>query len=121
MNAVKSNISDNKINIIAAIVITAFVGQLVVFGMDKAKGDNTAELVQTINSNYVPMILMEGLVKNMNYQTEEIVATITGDKAMVRSINEKYLEFQRTQINLIQSQRGGYTNVTRGAKSIPVK
>lgn len=112
----KPDMSANKLNIIAAIVITAFVGQLVVFGAVKSKVDNTSDLVHEINKNYVPMILMEGLIKNQNYQTEELVNTIIGDKERVHAVNEKYLEFQRTQINLIQSIRGGYTGITRGAK-----
>jgi hypothetical protein len=72
-------------------------------------------------SDYVPMVLLEGMIENSNYQIEEIVATINGiDKAKIKEINEKYYDFQKLMLNVLQKQRGGVTSVTRDAKPIPL-
>jgi hypothetical protein len=72
-------------------------------------------------SDYVPMVLLEGMIENSNYQIEEIVATINGiDKVKIKEINEKYYDFQKLMLNVLQKQRGGVTSVTRDAKSVPL-
>jgi hypothetical protein len=80
----------------------------------------TNERVERIWSEYVPMIFLEGMTKNSNYQIEEIVATINGaDKAEIARINSKYLEFQKTMIVYLQQMRGGNTGLTRSMPQEP--
>jgi hypothetical protein len=72
-------------------------------------------------SDYVPVVLLEGMTENSNYQIEEIVATIKGaDREKIKEINEKYYDFQKLMLNVLQKQRGGVTSVTRNAKSVPI-
>jgi hypothetical protein len=72
-------------------------------------------------SDYVPMVLLEGMIENSNYQIEEIVATINGiDKVKIKEINEKYYDFQKLMLNVLQKQRGGVTSVIRNVKSVPL-
>lgn len=69
--------------------------------------------LENVMRDYAPMWFLEGLIKNMNYQTEEIVATMKGDKSRIKEINEKYLEFQKTMLNNMIQIRGGITTNVR--------
>jgi hypothetical protein len=80
--------------------------------MEKQIETNTA-LLKMVSSDYLPMWFMEGIQKNSDYKTEEIVATLQGDKSKVRDINAKYQDFQKTMINDLIRIRGGVTNITR--------
>ena len=71
--------------------------------------------------DYVPVVLLEGMVENSNYQIEEVVATIKGvDRAKIEEINNKYSDFQKTMLNILQKQRGGVTFTTRDAAPEPL-
>jgi hypothetical protein len=63
--------------------------------------------------DYVPMWFMDGMVKNNDYKTEEIVATLNGDASKVKEINKKYLDFQNTILNNMIQMRGGISLITR--------
>jgi hypothetical protein len=102
---------------IGGAILTAFMAQLIGFGMVKSTVDETKYKVDYVWKDYVPMWYMEGMIKNMNYQTEEIVATIQGDKERVKQINVKYLEFQKTMLSNIVQARGGMSNITRGSQT----
>ena len=88
----------------------------------------TALMIQETNrktermwSDYVPVVLLEGMTENSNYQIEEIVATIKGvDREKIAQINKKYYEFQKTMLNVLQKQRGGVAFTTRSAKPTPL-
>jgi hypothetical protein len=64
----------------------------------------------------MPAMYLEGFAKNQNYQTQEIVATIKGDKEAVKEINAKYIDFQKTMLDNMIKSRGGITNTVRGVK-----
>jgi hypothetical protein len=62
------------------------------------------------------MWFLEGLQKNNDYKTQEIIAVLQGDNTKIRDINEKYIDFQKTMLNNMASMRESYTNTTRGDK-----
>ena len=106
---------------IIGMIFTTFIAigsvQLVSIGKMKNQLEDTIILLNFMSKDYVPLWYLEGMQKNMNYQTEEIVATINGNKAKVQEINIKYLEFQRTMLNNFIQMRGGITNITRSASA----
>jgi len=96
------------------VILGAGAIQFVSFGATKNQVESLQKSVDFVSKDYIPTMLLEGLLKNQNYQTQEIVATINGDKQEVKAINDKYLDFQKTMINNFIQLRGGYTNITRG-------
>ena len=106
---------------IIGMIFTTFIAigsvQLVSIGKMKNQLEDTIILLNFMSKDYVPLWYLEGMQKNMNYQTEEIVATINGNKAKVQEINIKYLEFQRTMLNNFIQMRGGLTNITRSVSA----
>jgi len=110
----------NFLTWIVGIIFAVFVGvggvSLISFGHMKHEVEDIIESVNFISRDYVPMWYLEGLQKNTNLQTEEIVATIKEDNEKVKEINEKYLQFQKTMLNNFIQTRGGRTNITRSAK-----
>ena len=102
--------------LIAAIIIVALQSGIVTgMALHNHRISEVEGTVDRINKNFVPTFLMEGIIKNMNYQTEEIVATIKCDKEEVKKINAKYLDFQRTMLDNLAQMRGGISNITRSA------
>jgi hypothetical protein len=63
--------------------------------------------------DYVPMWFMDGMIKNNDYKTEEIVSTLKGDDAKVKEINKKYIDFQTIMLNNMIQMRGGISLITR--------
>jgi hypothetical protein len=72
------------------------------------------EKISFMWKDYVPMWFLEGMQKNQDFKTEEIVATLKGDKDKIKEINKKYMEFQTTMMNDLIRSRGVMTQVTRG-------
>jgi hypothetical protein len=107
---------------IVGLTFAAFMGfgsvQLISFGKMKNQLEDTIERINFISKDYVPMWYLEGIQINTNYQTQEIVATIKGDGAKVKDINEKYLEFQKIMLNNFIQMRGGITDVTRSINTL---
>ena len=107
---------------IVGFVFTAFMGlgamQLVSFGKMKNQMEDTIDRLNFISKDYVPMWYLEGMQINMNYQTEEIIATIKGDGEKVKEINKKYLEFQKIMLNNFIQMRGGVGTVTRNLNTL---
>ena len=99
------------------VIVGAGAIQFVSFGATKNQVEFNTKKLDFIGRDYFPTMLMEGFAKNQNYQTEEIVATINGDKAKIKEINKKYIDFQNTMITNLIQMRSGMTNVTRGGKS----
>ena len=118
----KDNGSRNLL--ISAIVLIILQGaNLVGVAVNRTDIRHNAELakesfikVDMVYRDYVPMWFMEGLQRNTNYQTEEIIATMKGDISKVKEINNKYMEFQRTMLNNLAQMRGGYSMTTRSIK-----
>jgi hypothetical protein len=98
------------------VILGAGAIQFVSFGATKNQVESLQKSVDFVSKDYIPTMFLEGLLKNQNYQTQEIVSTINGDKQRVKEINEKYIDFQKTMLNNFIQQRGGYTNITRGGK-----
>ena len=102
--------------ILIAAIITILLQSGIVAGMaiHGVRIERTEERVEMINKNFIPTFFLEGLILNMNYQTEEIVATMNGDAEKIHKINEKYIQFQKTMIKNLNDMRGSITNETRG-------
>lgn len=98
------------------VIIGAGAIQFVTFGELKSDVKNNIARTDYIWKEFVPTMFLEGFAQNQNYQTQEIVATLTGDKAKVKEINDKYIEFQKTMINNLIQMRGGMSNTTRSIK-----
>ena len=114
---------DTKVNRLVNIIyglITLFIaGSLalfVTFGELKAQTNEIERKVEFVWKDYMPSMYLEGFAKNQNYQTQEIVATIKGDKEAVKEINAKYIDFQKTMLDNMIRSRGGIVNTTRGGK-----
>ena len=103
---------------IIGIIITTFLGfggvQILTFGQIKHQVEINTEKLDFVERDYVPAWFLEGMIQNMNYQTEEIVASLNGDNKKVKEINTKYIEFQKTMLNNLIKYRGGMTYTTRG-------
>jgi hypothetical protein len=85
----------------------------------KNQSDDMVEASAKLNfvsKDYVPMWFLEGLQKNNDYKTQEIIAVLQGDDVKIKEINEKYIDFQRTMLNNLSQMRGGYNNIIRGVK-----
>jgi hypothetical protein len=81
-------------------------------------------------ADYMPMMFLETMTKNSNYQTQELlnkmsemIADMKGDKELVekykkesRVINEKYMDFQKMTLDNMIKMKGGMTNITRSIK-----
>lgn len=74
------------------------------------------EKITLIGNDYVPLWFLEGLQKNNDYKTQEIIAVIKGDDAAIQEINKKYFEFQNDMLKYLSKARGGYTNIVRSVK-----
>jgi len=101
--------------ILVAAVITILLQSGIVAGMalhGKRISDNE-RVIYNINHDYIPTWFLQGLIENMNYQTEEIVATMNGDQTKVHEINVKYVAFQKTMMNNLIQMRGGISNTKR--------
>jgi tetrahydromethanopterin S-methyltransferase subunit G len=114
---------DTKVNRLVNIIyglLTLFIaGSLalfVTFGELKAQTNEIERKVEFVWKDYMPSMYLEGFAKNQNYQTQEIVATIKGDKEAVKEINAKYIDFQKTMLDNMIKARGGVTNNVRGVK-----
>ena len=107
------------VNIIYGLITLFIAGSLtlfVTFGELKAQTKETERKVNFVWNDYMPAMYLEGFSKNQNYQTQEIVATIKGDKEAVKEINAKYIDFQKTMLDNMIKSRGGITNTVRGVK-----
>jgi len=101
--------------ILVAAVITILLQSGIVAGMalhGKRISDNE-RVIYNINHDYIPTWFFQGLIENMNYQTEEIVVTMNGDQTKVHEINVKYVAFQKTMMNNLIQMRGGISNTKR--------
>ena len=114
---------DTKVNRLVNIIyglLTLFIaGSLalfVTFGELKAQTNEIERKIEFVWKDYMPSMYLEGFAKNQNYQTQEIVATIKGDKEAVKEINAKYIDFQKTMLDNMIKARGGVTNNVRGVK-----
>jgi len=107
--------NNSKSLIIVALIMIILQGaNLVGVAVNRKDITNNARTLEIVARDYVPMWFLEGMQKNMNYQTEEIVATINGgNKEVIKEINKKYLEFQKDMINNLVHNRCGYTMVVR--------
>ena len=106
--------------ILIAAVITILLQSGIVAGMalhGKRISDNE-RVIYNINHDYIPTWFLQGLIENMNYQTEEIVATMDGDQTKVHEINVKYVAFQKTMMNNLIQMRGGISNTQRDGSNI---
>lgn len=107
---------------IAGFVITAFLTSMVLntvsYGSTKNQVDINTKVLNFVAKDYIPAWFLEGIYQNMAFQTEEIVATIKGDKEKIKEINLKYSAFQKTMLNNFIQNRGGVPNVTRGIPDI---
>ena len=106
--------SSRQILIAAIITILLQSGMVAGIALHGARITNTERRIEMINKNYIPTFFLEGLIENMNYQTEEIVATMNGDAEKIHKINEKYIQFQKTMIKNLNDMRGSITSQTRG-------
>jgi cytochrome c biogenesis factor len=107
------------VNIIYGLITLFLAGSLalfVTFGELKAQTREDERKIEIIWKDYMPAMYLEGFAKNQNYQTQEIVATIKGDKEAVKEINAKYIDFQKTMLDNMIRSRGGIVNTTRGGK-----
>ena len=113
--------NNSKSLIIVALIMIVLQGaNLVGVAVNRADINNSGRTLEIVARDYVPMWFLEGMQKNMNYQTEEIVAVINGsDKELIKAINKKYLEFQKDMINNLAHNRGGYTMVVRSVNINP--
>lgn len=98
-------------------ILAAGAVQFITFGEVKSQVSFNTGRLNTVWKDYIPTMFLEGFVQNQNYQTEEIVATMEGDKARIREINKKYLDFQKTMINQMIQMRGGTSSATRSIKT----
>lgn len=98
------------------IMITVFVAQLTIFGSLIHTAKDNKDRIDFIGRDYVPAWFLTGMYENMNYQTEEIVATMNGDAAKIKEINQKYIAFQKMMLNNLIQLRGGISSTTRSAK-----
>jgi len=111
----KNNNSRNLI-IVGLIMIILQGANLVGVAVNRVDIVNNAEKLDVVFKDYVPMWFLEGLQKNNDYKTEEIIATLSGDKEQVKKINTKYIEFQNIMMNNLIKMRGGRTMITRSGK-----
>ena len=113
--------NNSKSLIIVALIMIILQGaNLVGVAVNRIDIVHNAKTLDIVARDYVPLWFLEGIQKNMNYQTEEIVATINGsDKEVIKEINKKYLEFQKDMINNLAHNRGGYTMVVRSVNINP--
>jgi len=106
--------------IVALVMIVLQGANLVGVAVNRKDITNNARTLEVVARDYVPMWFLEGMQKNMNYQTEEIVAVINGaDRTEIAKINKKYIDFQRDMINSLARNRGGYTTVVRSVNINP--
>ena len=98
---------------IGGIMVAVFVAQLTVFGSLRAEVKQDAKLLNFISRDYIPAWFLEGMIETMNYQTEEIIATMNGDSEKIAEINEKYTSHQKIMLNNIIKMREGMTRNTR--------
>jgi len=108
-------LKDNSPKLLIAAIITIILqtGILTGIALNTAAIKRDQELTLMIARDYVPMWFMEGMIKSMNYQTEEIVATINGNDEKIKEINARYIKLQNIMINNIIQMREGMTNITR--------
>lgn len=100
--------------LITAIIMIVLQGaNLIGVAVNRVDIINNAEKLQVVYKDYVPMWFMEGLQKNNDYRTEEIIATLKGDVDEIKKINQKYIDFQKTMINNLIIMRGGMTTTVR--------
>ena len=117
--AIDKNNSKSLI-IVALIMIILQGANLVGVAVNRVDIIQNAKTLDIVTRDYVPMWFLEGMQKNINYQTEEIVATINGvSKEEIAKINKKYIDFQRDMINSLARNRGGYTTVVRSVNINP--
>ena len=124
MQLIKNNeMTINKDNggkyiLIAAIFMIVLQGANLVGVATNSKDiKDTNQRLDYIWKNFVPMWFLEGMQKNNDYKTEEIVATLKGDDAKVKEINEKYIEFQNIMLNNMIQMREGISLITRSGNS----
>ena len=106
-----------KYLLITALFMVILQGSLLVGVAINSKDikENTAK-INFVAKDYVPMWFLEGLQKNNDYKTQEIIAVLRSDDAKIKEINEKYIDFQKTMLNNLANMRGSYTQNTRGGK-----
>ena len=112
----EKNNSSKGLIIIGLIMIILQGANLVGVAVNRVDIVNNAEKLDLVYKDYVPMWFLEGMQKNNDYKTEEIIATLSGDKEQVKKINTKYIEFQNIMMNNLIKMRGGRTMVTRSGK-----
>jgi hypothetical protein len=104
-----------KYLLITAVIMLVLQGaNLVGVAINTKDIKENSDKINFVSKDYVPMWFLEGLQKNNDYKTEEIIAVIKGDEVNVKEINAKYIDFQKTMLNNMASMRGGYSQVTRG-------
>jgi len=112
----EKNNSSKGLIIIGLIMIILQGANLVGVAVNRVDIVNNAEKLDLVYKDYVPMWFLDGMQKNNDYKTEEIIATLSGDKEQVKKINTKYIEFQNIMMNNLIKMRGGRTMVTRSGK-----
>jgi len=100
--------------IILSIYLSVGGAQILSFGQIKKQVEINTESLHFMQKDYVPAWFLEGMINNMNYQTEEIIATVMDDKERIKRINEKYSTFQKDMMNNLIRYRGGQNYITRG-------
>jgi hypothetical protein len=127
MTPLRDNSSRNLL-ITAIVLVTMQGANLVGVAVNRSDINHNNKLVTQINREYAPMMFLEGLAKNNNYQTQEIVsktgeliATFSKDEKLadkyredIVKINEKYLDFQKTMIDQMMSIKKATNSTTRG-------
>ena len=125
----------NAMNLITLLTLILLLGANLVGIADNRKNikDNSKSIAY-INKEFVPMMFLNGMAKNSNYQTSEIVnttgeliAVFSGNKELaqeyrikISDIQKKYLDFQQTMIDqMIEIKKANSTN-TRSGKSEPL-
>lgn len=112
--------SAKQILIAAVITITLQSGIVAGIALHGSRISHVEDVVHLINKNYIPAFFLEGIIQNMNYQTEEIVATMNGDAEKIHQINVKYIEFQKTMIKSLNEIRSSITDQTRSLPEIKI-
>ena len=110
------NNNSRSLIIVGLIMIILQGANLVGVAVNRVDIVNNVEKLDMVFKDYVPMWFLEGLQKNNDYKTEEIIATLSGDKEQVKKINAKYIEFQNIMMNNLIKMRGGKTMIARSGK-----
>jgi len=127
---IKDN-SGRTIIITAIIMIILQGANLVGVAVNRKDISQNNKTIATINREYAPMIFLEGMAQNNNYQTQEllsktseVIATLTDEKELVEKyqketdkIREKYINFQRIMINQMIEIKKATSSQTRSAES----